>query len=386
MSSSMAVVSVSTCRSDSSSPNAVTSSSATLRLSRKFAAVSSRRSWRAVAARRTPTPATTGDQQDDQDDHEGHPSRLGTDTATGAMPRSGGWSGAPGGGVGLEWHVRMARMSRTTRRLLVLTVTAALVVPTSAYAAAGERADRDRARSPGGHRHLRGPRLRPRPRHVPVGRPRRRASRVATYKQILRFYYPRHQDRPEGRHDQGRDHRRHQPARHRRARPRRAQGQGAEVRPDLEAQQDCDRWRISAAAGGQERGVLPPGPEVAQVERITGDAEFSAGRKPLTLLKPGGRTAYRGKLRNAASTATAPPSTCCRSTTTSRASSRRRSRPSGRRHAVRAQAVAARTYAAFQRADRRDRSATPRRARSTAATPPSTPTPTPPSRPPRGAW
>ena len=86
--------------------------------------------------------------------------------------------------------------------------------------------------------------------------------------------------------------------------------------------------------------------------RITGDAEFSAGRNPLTLLKPGGRTAYRGKLRNAAvgghraTVNVLPLDHYLKGVVPQEVPA------SWPRHAVRAQAVAARTYAAFQRADR----------------------------------
>jgi len=242
-------------------------------------------------------------------------------------------------------------MSRTTRRLLVLTVTAALAVPTSAYAAAGERADRDRADRRAvsvtfegrGYGHGRG---------MSQWGAHDAAEQGRGWKQILRFYYPRTKIARKGGlirvEITGDTSRRNTIVLDRPGLKVKALKSGRTWKP----RKTAGRWRISAAAGGKSVVSYHQGRKWHRWKRITGDAEFSAGRNPLTLLKPGGRTAYRGKLRNTAvgghraTVNVLPLDHYLKGVVPQEVPA------SWPRHAVRAQAVAARTYAAFQRADR----------------------------------
>jgi stage II sporulation protein D len=250
--------------------------------------------------------------------------------------------------------VRMARMSRTTRRLLVLTVTAALAVPTSAYAAAGERADRDRADRDGADRRAVSVTIEGRGYGHGHGMSQWGAHDAAEeglgWKQILRFYYPRTKIARKGGlirvEITGDTSRRNTIVLDRPGLKVKALKSGRTWKP----RKTADRWRITAAAGGKSVVSYHQGRKWLRWKRITGDAEFSAGRNALTLLKPGGRTAYRGKLRNVAvgghraTVNVLPIDHYLKGVVPQEVPA------SWPRHAVRAQAVAARTYAAHERA------------------------------------
>jgi stage II sporulation protein D len=88
-----------------------------------------------------------------------------------------------------------------------------------------------------------------------------------------------------------------------------------------------------------------------------GDAEFSAGRQPLVLVTPSGRATYRGVLRSASVNASGsnrdtvnvlPIESYLRGVVAQEVPAE------WPQHAVRAQSVAARTYAAFERRDNRN--------------------------------
>ncbi len=116
----------------------------------------------------------------------------------------------------------------------------------------------------------------------------------------------------------------------------------------------AEQWRVSA--DGRGRSVLESRRNGSwrRQQVFTGDAEFSAPA-PITLVTPEGRTAYRGVLRSAAASADGT-----RRDTVNRLSLENYLRGVVPQEvpalwdpdAVRAQAVAARTYAAFERADR----------------------------------
>lgn len=119
----------------------------------------------------------------------------------------------------------------------------------------------------------------------------------------------------------------------------------------------ADQWRISADDRGRSRVESRRGGTWRTVRRFAGDAELSA-TGPITLVTPTGRTSYRGRLRSASAS----------SDGTVRDTVNRLSLEDYLRgvvplevpalwdpDAVRAQAVAARTYAAFERADRQAR-------------------------------
>ena len=118
----------------------------------------------------------------------------------------------------------------------------------------------------------------------------------------------------------------------------------------------AEQWRVRADDRG--RSVVEARRDGSWRTRQTfpGDAELSASG-PITLVTPDGRTAYRGRLRSAASNAAGTERD-----TVNRVSLEDYLRgvvpqevPAlWRPDAVRAQAVAARTYAAFERADRQN--------------------------------
>jgi stage II sporulation protein D len=89
---------------------------------------------------------------------------------------------------------------------------------------------------------------------------------------------------------------------------------------------------------------------------LRADAQFTAGRRPITLVTPGARAAYRGALRSASVTAdgrhrdtvnVVPMELYLRGLVPNEVPAKWPA------HAVRAQAVAARTYAAYERLDHR---------------------------------
>jgi stage II sporulation protein D len=127
-------------------------------------------------------------------------------------------------------------------------------------------------------------------------------------------------------------------------------------------------WRLPAKVRGARVGswkILPAGHSSKVLYRTRGwhpwrtakgDAEFTAGGAPIVLLKPGGRASYRGALRSASVNASGssrdtvnvlPLDTYLRGVIADEVPA------SWPANAVRAQAVAARTYAAFERRDSR---------------------------------
>ena len=121
------------------------------------------------------------------------------------------------------------------------------------------------------------------------------------------------------------------------------------------------------------------GPDVATLAHARGDAEFTAGGAPVALVTPGGaRGVPRGAPLGLGQRVRAAPRHRQRRAARGLPARRRASRGAGRLAgaAVRAQAVAARTYVAFERptpAATPTTSATPTSARSTAAPTGSTP-------------
>ncbi|WP_148614079.1 SpoIID/LytB domain-containing protein [Nocardioides rubriscoriae] len=127
----------------------------------------------------------------------------------------------------------------------------------------------------------------------------------------------------------------------------------------LDAPTAARRWRITPAPEGRSKVAWKGAGGGWHVLRtVPGDAELSAGGRPVTLVTPAGRSAYRGALRSARPS----PSSSSRDTVNVvpleaylRGVVPREIFPSWEPAALQAQAVAARTYAAFERNDRRRR-------------------------------
>ncbi|MCW2813152.1 MAG: lytB 1, partial [Nocardioides sp.] len=119
------------------------------------------------------------------------------------------------------------------------------------------------------------------------------------------------------------------------------------------------KWRINPAAGGRSTIAWKGrGGSWRTLRTVPGDAEFSAGGQPVSLVTPTGQRAYRGALRSTTPT----PGSRQRDTVNIvplesylRGVVPREVFPSWEPAALKAQAVAARTYAAFERADRASR-------------------------------
>ncbi|MDH2413718.1 SpoIID/LytB domain-containing protein [Nocardioides sp. CER19] len=115
---------------------------------------------------------------------------------------------------------------------------------------------------------------------------------------------------------------------------------------------DATRWRLKPVAGG--RTVLAyqvPGHSWARAKVLDGTAEFFAGGAPITLYVPGGSAAYRGALRNAPAGDTDRDTVNVVGLENYVRGVVAREMPSGwSAAALQAQAVAARTYAAYDRA------------------------------------
>jgi stage II sporulation protein D len=119
------------------------------------------------------------------------------------------------------------------------------------------------------------------------------------------------------------------------------------------------RWKIVPASGGRSTVAWRPASGTWRTWRtLPGQAEFSAGGLPITLVTPTGNVAYRGALRSALPTSTAttrdtvnvvPLESYLRGVVP------REVFASWRPAALQAQAVAARSYAAFERNDRSTR-------------------------------
>lgn len=112
------------------------------------------------------------------------------------------------------------------------------------------------------------------------------------------------------------------------------------------------QWRVNGLAGGRSQVQFAQGSGWRTWKVFRGDAQFSAARKRLTLVTPSGSRTYRGVLRSASPT----PGSAARDTVNvlSMESYLRGVVPleipaSWSPDAVRAQAVAARTYAAAER-------------------------------------
>lgn len=112
------------------------------------------------------------------------------------------------------------------------------------------------------------------------------------------------------------------------------------------------RWRLKPLAAARTAlAAQLPGGRWVRVKVLTGTAEFAAGGAPITLSLPGGSAAYRGALRNA------PAGGADRDTVNVlgldsylRGVVAREMPSSWSAAALQAQAVAARTYAAYDRA------------------------------------
>ncbi len=123
----------------------------------------------------------------------------------------------------------------------------------------------------------------------------------------------------------------------------------------LPARRNVTAWRITAASRGRSAVAFRrPGRGWTVWKRLPGGAEFAAAGRPVTLVLPGGATArYRGRLRSAP----VPGTARSRDTVNVvglekylRGVVPREMPASWHPQAVQSQAVAARTYAAFERA------------------------------------
>ncbi len=139
----------------------------------------------------------------------------------------------------------------------------------------------------------------------------------------------------------------------------RARSVGGSWVPAHQQRPGATQWRISA--DGRERSVLSSRSGDGAwrtLRRFDGEAELSAGRAPLRLVTPAGTTAYAGTLRSVLPPAAqddprdtvnvVPMETYLRGVVP------REVPASWPVHAVRAQAVAARSYAAYERAHPRN--------------------------------
>lgn len=137
----------------------------------------------------------------------------------------------------------------------------------------------------------------------------------------------------------------------------RSLGSGTAYRLDSPAA--AARWKIVPASGGRSTVAWRPASGSWRTWRtLPGQAEFSAGGLPITLVTPSGSAAYRGALRSAA-----PSSSSTTRDTVNvvalesylRGVVPREVFASWRPATLQAQAVAARSYAAFERDDRAER-------------------------------
>ncbi len=110
------------------------------------------------------------------------------------------------------------------------------------------------------------------------------------------------------------------------------------------------RWRITPAARGRSQISYRTNRWHAW-RTVSGDAQFAAGGRPITLLRPGGRVKYRGVLRSASAAGRDRDTVNIVSLESYLRGVVPLEVPAlWHPHAVRAQAVAARTYAAYERA------------------------------------
>lgn len=123
--------------------------------------------------------------------------------------------------------------------------------------------------------------------------------------------------------------------------------------PAKRAGKKVQRWRITPAAGGERSKIAYRTGSWHQWKRPSGDAQFVGGGRPITLVTPAGRASYRSVLRSATSGTSGsdrvtvnvlPLEAYLRGVVAQEVPGEW---PAA---AVRAQAVAARTYAAYERA------------------------------------
>ena len=240
-------------------------------------------------------------------------------------------------------------MSRGTPRLLALSVIAALAMPLPAYAGAagspsGEQVKERRATTVTfqgrGFGHGRG---------MSQWGAHDAAAKGLGYQRILRFYYPHTTLATAGgalRVDITGDTTRDVVVLDRPGLTVKALASGRKWKPRVAAK----RWRILPVSG--ERSVVSyQAGRWHTWKTFRGQAEFSAGSKPLTLVKPGGNVAYRGSLRSAIVDSRPATVNVVSLDSYVKGVVPQEVPAEWPTHSVRAQAVAARTYAAFLRAD-----------------------------------
>jgi stage II sporulation protein D len=242
-------------------------------------------------------------------------------------------------------------MSRTTR-LLALSVVAALATPLPAYAGAPDSHDNRVSERRAvtvkldgrGYGHGRG---------MSQWGAHDAAEKGLSYQRILRFYYPRTKLGRKGGTLQVRitdDTTRDVIVLDRDGLTVKALSTGRTWKPRVAAK----RWRIQPTSGDSVVSYQSGG-DWHRWKAFAGRGEFSAGKKPLTLVLPGDKVAYRGKLRSASAVVEG----VTRDVTVNVVSLDdyvkgvvpQEVPAEWPAHAVRAQAVAARTYAAFLRKD-----------------------------------
>jgi SpoIID/LytB domain protein len=109
------------------------------------------------------------------------------------------------------------------------------------------------------------------------------------------------------------------------------------------------RWRITPADHGRDSRVAVLTDRWHSVRDIKGEADFAAGGRPIRLFHPGGSTRYRGLLRSATSRGGRDTVNILSLDSYLRGVVPQEMPASWDAEALKAQAVAARTYAAFER-------------------------------------
>lgn len=122
---------------------------------------------------------------------------------------------------------------------------------------------------------------------------------------------------------------------------------------DLGGHARAERWRLTPADGGSSTRVSAFTNRWRSVRVIAGEAEFSAGSRALTLVTPAGATRYQGALRSAIKPGGRDTVNSISLDNYLRGVVPREVPALWHREAVKAQAVAARTYAAYHRAQSR---------------------------------
>jgi stage II sporulation protein D len=114
---------------------------------------------------------------------------------------------------------------------------------------------------------------------------------------------------------------------------------------------DAQRWRLTPADDGSATRVSVFAQRWRAVRTIPGEAEFVVDRGSLELITPSGSARYQGALRSARTSGGRDTVNVVRLENYLRGVVPREVFPSWADHALRAQAVAARTYAAYHRAN-----------------------------------